>query len=368
MSLLRALRLPFQMASLLFVAFVAVLNLFIGGEPQMRPMRLVSLYLLLSWLNKYALELLQLAANGSRHAPVASAEMLGPFGDPRALIHPTIAAGVFLALSLTDSVAAEVAAVVAGLLIPASLAALAVAPHAIDTINPVVLWRVIRGLGAWYLWLLLAAAGCTLILWALYGAPGPALLRFTLSELLVLGLYAFIGGAIHHRRLEIGFEPIHSPERDSDRQQKAHDAEVQRVAFEFYGAIRARDLRLAAKLLLEWLAGTNGTQLALDVETLIQQAAKWPEQKGLLVLLRTLCAHAVGTRQSALAVLAAEAGVRHLPAFCVETAAETETLAQFARRSGRRRLAATLIDNFAPGAPDGALPESLRLLRAELAV
>jgi hypothetical protein len=92
MSLPLALRLPFQMASLLFVALITIIMEVFGGPPELKPFRLLLIYILLSWLNKYAFALLELAANGSRDAPVASAEMLGPFGDARAFIHPTLAA------------------------------------------------------------------------------------------------------------------------------------------------------------------------------------------------------------------------------------------------------------------------------------
>jgi hypothetical protein len=363
MSLLRALRLPFQMSSLLFVALTAVLMELLGGPPLLSLMRLLPIYLLLSWLNKYAFALLELAANGSRHAPVASAEMLGPFGDPRAFIHPTLAAGIALTITFVDSPVADVAALCVAALMPASFAALAASPNALDAFNPLMLARLIRGLGSWYLLLVAAVALCAATLWGLYYAPGPSILRFALAELLVLCTYAFIGGVIHHRRLELGFEPRNSPEREAERAEKERLARRQQTFDEIYNALRVREVARATNALEGWLAAHAGTALALDIDAFITQTASWNETRGLATLLRAVISHGLRTRQSGLALATAEAGIARLPGFTLETPLELEALAKHAFHGGRRRLAATLIDNYARTIPGAALPESLAAFR-----
>jgi hypothetical protein len=366
MSLPRALRLPFQMASLLFVALIAIIMEAFGGPPELKPFRLLVIYILLSWLNKYAFALLELAANGSREAPVASAEMLGPFGDARAFIHPTLAAGIALTVAFVSSPAADIGALVVGLLMPASLATLAISPNALDSLNPLVLVRVMLGLGAWYLALLAAAAVCALLLWWLYDAPGPSLLRFTVAALLVLSLYAFVGGVIHHRRLELAFEPRNSPERIAERAEQARLARRQQAFDEIYGALRVREAARATAVLEAWLVANSGTRLALDVDAFIAQTATWTDPRGLAPLLRTVIAYGLRTRQGALSLGAAEAGIARLPGFTLEVPADLEALAKHARQAGRRRLAATLLDNYANGPAGGPLPATLAALRSDI--
>jgi hypothetical protein len=82
-------------------------------------------------------------------------------------------------------------------------------------------------------------------------------------------------------------------------------------------------------------------------------------------LLLAVTAHALATRQPALAIQAATAGIDQVPGFCVASASDLETLVNYARQSSRRRLASTLLDNYARTHP-GDLPEPLASLRREL--
>jgi hypothetical protein len=327
-----------------------------GGPPELKPFRLLMIYILLSWLNKYAFALLELAANGSHDAPVASAEMLGPFGDPRAFIHPTLAASIALTLTFVASPIAYLAAAAVGLLMPASLAALAASPHALDSVNPLILARMVRGLGTWYLALLAATAACALLLWGLYHAPGPSILRFAVAALLVLSLYAFIGGAIHHRRLELAFEPRNSPERQAERAEQERLGRRQQAFDEIYGALRVREAERAAGVLQGWLDANQGTALARDVDALLAHSDSWAEKRGLATLLRRVVSHGLRTRQPDLAIAAAEAGVARIAGFTVDTPEELAALTLQARHGGRRRLAEALRDNFAATRPDNSPP------------
>lgn len=362
----RALSLPFQMASLMFVVMLTTLNAFIGGEPQLRPVRLLALFIILSWLNKYAFALLETAANGGREPPVASVEMLGPFGDGRVWIHAALIAGIVLTVGVVDTPIADGIALLIALLLPASMCATIASPRLLDPFNPVLFVRVIRGFGSRYLLLLAACAGVVGACYVLYGAPGPAFLRFAAAQFLVLSLFCLIGGTLYDRRLELAFEPRESPERIAERERAEHDSRRQQALDEFYGAIRVREPARASAALQSWLASTNGTRLASDVDTMIEQAAKWPEQKGLSTLLRGVVAHGLTSRQGALALQAADAGTRLLSGFAPETPADVEALVQLARHAGRRRLAAALLDNYARALPDGALPPGLEALRVDL--
>jgi hypothetical protein len=366
-SLLRALKLPFQMASLMFVALIGVINAIAGGPPTLSPTRMFVLFVMLSWLNKYAFALLELAANGSRHAPVASVEQLGPLGDHRVWIHPTYGAAIAFIYTAVDAPAGPAISAAIGLVMPASLIALAVSPRTLDAFNPLMFARIVAGLGGWYFALLAAAATCVAACWALYDAPGPQIVRFMTAELLVLCLYAFIGGVTHLRRLELAFDPVSSPEREAERLARAQNAIRQKALDDFYGAIRARDAKLAGASLQPWLTSAAGARMSRDLEYAIEQSRSWPEGKGLATLLQAVVVHALSTRQPALAIQAATAGVDRVPGFCVANASELETLVHYARQSSRKRLAVTLLDNFTRSMP-GPLPDSLAALRRDLGV
>ncbi len=366
MSLATAMRLPFQTASLLFVAMITAFNAVAGGAPELKPMRLMVIFILLSWLNKYAFALLELAANGAREAPTASVEMLSPLGDARAWIHPTLAAAILLGVTLVGTTAAYVAAALLALAMPASLIALVVSPRLRDALNPLLIARLMRDLGPWYLALLAAAAAVVALCLALYGASGPQFLRFATAQFAVLALHAFIGGLVHHRRLELGFEAQCSPEREADRREQAEAQRRQHAMDEFYGAIRARDTKLAQAALTGWFAASTGNRLVIEVEQAIDQSSRWPDGRGLATLVRAIVARGIETRQPGLVVLALEHGLRHQPALALADVETVVAAVGHARQAGRRRLAAALIDNFRHSAPGTLLPPELEQLRADL--
>ncbi len=82
-----------------------------------------------------------------------------------------------------------------------------------DALNPVAIFNVVRGLGPWYLLLVLFVSGCALLGVLLVRHLELGMVLFASGQLLVLLVYAAIGGVMYQRRLELGFDPIVSPER-----------------------------------------------------------------------------------------------------------------------------------------------------------
>jgi hypothetical protein len=324
------------------------------------------LFMALSWLNKYAFALLDHAANGRSEAPVASLEMLGPFHDLRVWVHPVLA---LLLAGIAWRVGARGAPIVLGVgafLMPASIAAIAMSGRSTDALNPAAIWNALRGLGPFYLLVLAGGGAVALAVWALMRGSLPVVVTAALTAFVFLEWYALIGASIHERRFDLGFDPVVDPEAKALKAETGRQRDRQKALDEAYGAIRAREPARAAGALDAWLAAGAPAQRAVDVDFFIAQAAAWPEQKGLATVLRAVIAHALRTRQAALALIALEAGLAKLPAFSVETAEDAEALAVAARHSGRRRLAATVLDNFAATRPGATLPENLQAVRAEL--
>lgn len=365
MNPLRAALLPFQITSLLLVAFITLVIALCGtmGE-SIAPMRVLVSYWLLSWLNKYAFALLDHAANGITEAPVASVEMLGPWGDWRAIVHPALAAVLALGAWRLGIPGVYVAALVLPLL-PASIGALAISHRFVDAVNPVVLWHTIRGLGPLYAVLLAVLAGCVGLEVAAAHAQLSRVPLFLLFELLLLCFYAVTGGAIHARRIELGFDPTHSPERRSARDADERAHERQRMLDAVYASLQAGNPTEGPQRLRAWLAGA-GTQLVPDADAVIRQAASWAKDRAVAEALRTVASHCVSVRQPALALSAADAALRRVPAFSPANAADAVTMAEYARQTGRRGLARQLLDNYSAAHPEAPLDPPARRLRAEL--
>ena len=346
---MRALLLPFQLTSLLFVALNAVLLAMFGSlGHSIHPLSILVTYLLLSWLNKYAFALLDEAANGRSEAPVASVEMLGPFNDARVWVHPALAGGVWLLTTLVSPAQGLALLAAAALLWPLSLAALAISPRMIDTLNPLVLWQVLRGLGRMYLLLVLATVGTGLAIGLLLHVQGWVLPRHLAMELLLLCFYAVVGGTLHQRRNALGFDPHQSPEREASRLEQDRLQQRQAMLDEAYTAGTVRDLPRAAAVISRWLADVDATCLARDAEAIVAQSSRWPDERAACAVLRAVIRHGLRVKQGALALRAAEAALQRVPGFTPSTAAETLALAEFAQQTGRPRLAQALRENAGP--------------------
>ena len=139
---------PFHLTSLLFVGWSSLLLAFFasaGGATWV--LAIVMAFFLLSWLNKYAFALLEHAADGLHDAPVATVEMLGPFGGLRPLVHVVLGGAVAIAWWRLGSALGPWLGALALLLFPASLVALATSQRLVDALSPAALWHVMRGLG-----------------------------------------------------------------------------------------------------------------------------------------------------------------------------------------------------------------------------
>jgi hypothetical protein len=333
--------------SLMFAGLTAlVLAIASGQSGALLPAGIVMAYFALSWLNKYAFALLDRAMNGGTEAPVASVEMLAPFGDFRPWVHPTLVAVAGWAVwSAPPSWRLAIVAA-AALLFPASLGALALSSRLADAVNPLALWRTQRGLGAWglLLWVaLLAAAAIDALLWRI---AGPPMLRIAVAELSLLTLYAVTGAALYTRRLELDFDPMAAPERQSMRDDAERVLQRQRVFDEVYGLVRARDAIGASAALDRWLVEAEPARRLGDVAAILSEASTWPDKRGLLTVARTIIGHGLRAKQPALAVAAAAAALRELPDYAPDDDATTLALAEAALQSGQRRLATQLIDRW----------------------
>jgi hypothetical protein len=366
-DLLRALAMPFQLSTLLFVALTSVLlGIFIGGDLIRLVLCLAAIWLLLVWLTQYALHLIDDAANGEREAQTASVEMATAFLDARAWVHPVLAVGATVALYLNPDWPRLPVLIAAALFFPASLGACAISGHALDALHPGRIARVVKGLGLWYPLVVAFVLACALLGMLVARQLESKILIVATVEMLLLLVYAGIGGVLYVRRRELDFEPRRSPEAIARRVEDDRHAERQRFIDEIYGALRVRETARAATSVTRWLQEARPEHLKGDLHALLQAGTGWNEPRAYPQLLRGLIPVLLEMKQPALAFSLVEAGLAAAPNFAPAAEAEALVMIRYAQQTGRRRAARALLENFL-GANGAAAPSAaMQALRASV--
>lgn len=364
MELLKALRMPFHVSSLLFVAVTALLlSLVIWANALLA---FPAICLTMIWFTQFTFTLIDDAVNGVKETAPASLEMLSPWGDMRCWVHPVLTVAIAVTLFLQPQIPRLPVLVACAFLFPASLGAIALTGNAIDALNPVALVKVMRGLAQYYLlavlWVLFCAGLSVLVtlsgLWLF--------VQIAALQLLLLLTCAFIGGAVYMRRVELGFEPLVSPERTALREEQDLHAQRQRMIDAIYNLVQMRRPVEALATVRQWLEGAASHHLPADVKAILLAGANWSEKRGFVALLRGLAPLLISMRQPGLAFAAVEAGLAAAPGFTLEQESDALRMIRFALQTGRKRMAATLLANL-EGAPNQGTPGTELLeLRAQL--
>jgi hypothetical protein len=274
-SFLRALLVPWTPASVLFIAFSAALLALFSDKGVIG---IVGSYFLLSWLFKYAFVVLEHVANGHLVAPVASVEMLGPFEQ-----RPLILVGwclIIYAAARTLGSMGSVALLVAVLsMLPATVAVLGLGLGPVQSVNPLTLWRTMRGLGFYYLGILavMAVAAALIVIRGRTGAWN--IWTYAVTEVAVLTTFSMLGGALFERRLELGFEPMVSPERRMEKEEREHARRLNTMLDYFYAQMRINKHEFALEALRQWLAQTDEQCVVADAHRIIARVAAWNDSK-----------------------------------------------------------------------------------------
>jgi hypothetical protein len=361
LDLLKALGMPFHASSLLFLGTTSLLlALILSVAPLI--LTIPAIALLLIWFTQFTFTLIDDAVNGKKETATASLEMLSPWGDMRCWVHPLLTLLVGLGLLLQPQIPRAPVLAACVLLFPASLGAIALTGRAIDAVNPIALVKVMRGLAQYYLLAVLWVVLCV-ALGVLVASSGMWMfLQLFVQQLLLLMVCAFIGGAVYLRRVELGFEPLVSPERAALREEQDVSAQRQQMIDTVFGHVRVHHQADALAAVRSWLEKAAPHQLPADVKALLAAGTSWSEKRGFALLTRDLAPLLISMRQPALAFAAVEAGLAASPAFTLERESDAILMIRYAVQTGRKRLAATLLTNFMTatsraGAPGPALLE-----------
>jgi hypothetical protein len=367
MTLLRAMAFPLHMSSVLFVAISSlILALITRGQGAAILMAILPIYMMMVWLTQFAFTMIDDVANGRREAATATVEMLSPFGDPRCWVHPALAALLAILLFWKEQIPHAPVLVAAWLLFPASIGAIAVSSRVFDALNPIAMWQVIRGLGPYYVLLLVATllAGA-LALWIAQSDLW-SVARFALCELLLLEVYALIGGTLHLRRLQLGFDPISNPERELQQAEIDRQLRRQKVFDDIYGKLRVRETARASATAREWFEALPTVELQRDVAALLEASRSWSEPRAFGTFAQGLITQLLAARHPGLALATAEEATRQASFFAPGLESDVVALARYALQTGRRTTARTLLRNFVANLKDQNPGTDLLALQQQL--
>ncbi|MEJ0087575.1 MAG: hypothetical protein WDO72_18025 [Pseudomonadota bacterium] len=338
MDYLRVLLVPFSPTSLLLVGTFSVLMtiLGIGGLYGM----IGSLFLQI-WVLKYGYVLIEHIADGASEPPVMSVDTLSPFESRPWLQLGIIGLGVWLCYLLGGK-AGIVLGITLLLLLPASIAALGMGEPAYQAVNPLMLLRVVRGLGPYYLAILVSIPIYLGLLALLQRLGAWALFSHAARLLCEISFFSLIGGCLYLRRAQIGYEPSRSPERAAAREEYERLKVRARMLDEVFQLVRIGKHVDATRPLARWLGDLDETLIVRDSLYVAEQAARWDYTAGLNTIASTLIRHLLRAGRADAALSVFELLRTRAPGLTLDSAPDLRTLIDYAESVGRAELAQSM--------------------------
>jgi pentatricopeptide repeat protein len=339
MDLLKFLRVPFQAASLIMVAVFAVLLALFDDKGIYGIF--IQLFLQI-WVVKYCYVVLEHIADGAAEPPVMATEMLSPLE-----FRPWIQLGIVVG-SAAMCMAIPAAPLRIGVsvlliaLLPATIAVLGVGEPFYQALNPLLLWRLIRGLGPYYLVILASQLVCggLIVLMArldVWGVVGHAVMLIC-----EMSFFSLIGGCLFLRRRQIGIEPSRTPERAAAREEAERVRLRAHMLDDVFQQVRIGKHVEATRPLAQWMSSLDGTIAARDAQYVVAQALGWDSVNGLNTLGSTLIRHLLRAGRPDTALLIFEKLRQRSPALTLDSPDDLRSLADYAQSAGRAELATSM--------------------------
>jgi len=338
MDYLRVLLVPFTPTSLLLVAVFSVLMTFLGYGGLLG---IIGTLFLQIWMLKYCYVLIEHIADGAAEPPVMSTDMLSPFEARPLMQVAVIGLGAWLCYLLGGN-AGFVLGIVLILLLPASIAVLGIGEPVYQAVNPVTLLRLVRGLGPYYLAILVSIPmyGAILMLLARLHAWG--VIQQAAALLCEISFFSLIGGCLYLRRTQIGFEPSRSPERTAARAEYERLKLRAKMLDDVFQNVRVGKHVDATRPLARWLGDLDETLLVRDSLFVAEQAARWDYTASLNTIASTLIRHLLRAGRADAALSVFELLRARSPSLTLDSAPDLRTLIEYAESTGRAELARSL--------------------------
>ena len=338
MDLLRVILVPFHVTSLILIGVFAVLlsifdlagfyGIFAGLIAQI-------------WVVKYCYVLIEHIADGAQEPPVMSTDMLSPFEIRPWVQVAIIVAGAMLCVKIGGNAGVVLACILLALL-PASIAVLGVGEPFYQAVNPVMLLRLVRGLGPYYLIILVSIPVYIGILEVLQMLGAWNLLWHAAGLACEISFFGLIGGCLYIRRQQLGFEPSRSPERTAAREEAERVKLRARMLDDVFQQARIGKFVEATRPLAQWLSALDGDTVAGDAQFVASQAIGWQMPAGLNTIGSTLIRHLLRAGRPEVALSVFEKLRQHAPTLTLDSKDDLRTLIDFAEDAGKSELATSM--------------------------
>jgi pentatricopeptide repeat protein len=338
MDYLRVLLVPFSPTSLILAAVFAVLfTIFdIGGLYGLLASLIAQI-----WIVKYCYVLIEHLADGAPEPPVMSSDMLSPF-EVRPWVQLGIVIGGALLCQAIGGNAGIVLCVLLLLLLPASIAVLGVGEPFYQAVNPLMLFRLVRGLGPYYLLILASIPVYLGILRLLERAGSWAIVSHAATILSEISFFGLIGGSLYLRRRQLGIEPSRSPERTAAREEAERVKLRARMLDDVFQQVRIGKHVEATRPLAQWLSGLDGDTAARDARFIAAQVVRWDFPASLNTVGSTLIRHLLRAGRPDAALTVFEDLRRHSATLTLDSPDDLRVLVEYAESTGRGQLAAAM--------------------------
>src|SRR5688572_27843888 len=172
--------------------------------------------LLQIWVLKYCYVLIEHLADGASEPPVMDSDMLSPFETRPWIQSALLFYGAWLCWWIGGTPGVLLGIVLLAVF-PATVAILGFGERPWQAVNPLMWYRVIRGLGPFYALLLMS-----LVVFAGVAALLVRLNLWTILETAIalwceVAFFCLVGASLFQRRTQLGYEPSRSPERAAAR-------------------------------------------------------------------------------------------------------------------------------------------------------
>jgi len=338
MDHLKVLLVPFHVTSLILIGVFSILfTIFYSGGM----LGIYAIVIMQSWVLKYGYVLIEHISDGAVEPPVMSTEMLSPFeARPWVQLGIVITGGV-LCWKIGGAASLVLGAVLLTLL-PASIAVLGVGEPFYQAVNPVMLWRLIRGLGPYYLLILVSIPVYIGILLLLKRLDAWLLALQAAALICEISFFSLIGGCLYLRRHQLGHEPSRSPERTAARAEAERVKERARMIDDVFQQARIGKHVEATRPLAKWLSSLDGATAALDAQFVASQVLQWDGTAGLNTIGSTLIRHLLraGRPDAALAVFGRLR--ERSPTLTLDSPDDLRALIEYAESTGHEELATTM--------------------------
>ncbi len=338
MDHLRVLLVPFHVTSLLLIGLFSILfSIFdLGGLYGLFASLLAQI-----WVVKYCYVLIEHIADGATEPPVMSTDMLSPF-EIRPWIQLAIVIAGAVACSAIGGNAGIVLAALLLALLPASIAVLGVGEPFYQAVNPLMLYRLIRGLGPYYLLILVSIPVYLGIIALLdrWGAWG--LVRHAAVLICEISFFSLIGGCMYLRRHQLGMEPSRSPERTAAREEAERMKVRAHMLDDVFQQARIGKYVEATRPLAQWFRTLDGETATRDAQFIVAQAIGWNMPAGVNTIGSTLIRHLLRAGRPDAALLVFERLRQRAPTLTLDSPDDLRMLIEFAEGAGREQLAASM--------------------------